>query len=141
MKAGLFRAADFDYAGIDKSLARIVRNYPEVAAPRLAEIKTLWASVNAGDAPPHPIERIGQLAHDFKGEGGSFGFPLVTAIAETLCLLCERGDLGRANLAAAIDAHIAAIQVVLKQDIRGDGGPTGKAVVEALRIAIGKIGR
>lgn len=135
-KAKAFRSADFDYTNIDKSLAHIIRNYPEISRQKLIELRARWTAVRSGTAPPDSVRRIGEIVHDFKGEGASFGFPLVSSIAETLCLLCESGQLERNTLANVVEAHIAAIEAVLTNDIRGDGGRIGESIVQTLRDSI-----
>lgn len=135
-KAKSFKSADFDYTQIDKSLAYIVKNYPEVARPRILEMRTLWTAIKSGHGSDDVIERIGQIVHDFKGEGSSFGFPIVSSVAETLCLLCTRGQISTAALQNIVEAHVAAIEAVLTNEIRGDGGLAGEAIVQMLRDSL-----
>ncbi len=135
-KAKSFRSGDFDFAHIDKSLARIVKNYPEVSRPKVLEMRRLWIEIKSGRAADAAFERMGQIVHDFKGEGSSFGFPIVSSIAETLCLLCESGQLSRTGLQNIVEAHVAAIEAVLANEIRGEGGLAGEAIVQMLRNSI-----
>jgi HPt (histidine-containing phosphotransfer) domain-containing protein len=81
-----------------------------------------------GDA----IKELHNTAHNIKGQGSSFGFPLVTRIAHSLCNLVRQerafsdGDLG------VIQAHLDALRLILIKDIKGDGGEVGAKLAARL---------
>lgn len=58
-------------------------------------------------------EKIFQVAHDIKGQGGSFGYDLMTVIANELCRLFERQDNYGAAEAQAIKVHVDAMKLVI----------------------------
>jgi hypothetical protein len=92
----------------------------------------------AGDAVEHAaaLQAIHGIAHDIKGQGGTFGFILVTWIAASLCRYLEsRAEDGRAD-PAILGAHIDALRVVVRNGIRGDGGAIGTELVRELAEAI-----
>jgi hypothetical protein len=71
-------------------------------------------------------------AHDLKGLGGTYEFPIVTRIAGSLCgLLEEPGGRGAIPL-ALIDAHIEAIKTMVRDDIRDELHPVGGTLAAAL---------
>lgn len=139
-KAGAFRAARIDSDRLDRTIARVIRNYAEIAAPRLVEMRQCWERIKAGQAQTDDVKLFGQRAHDFKGEGASFGFPLITEIGRSLCLMIECGATTVPKAHPPIEAHVAAIEAVLKNDIQGDGGAVGKAIVADLWTAVRKVG-
>ena len=74
-----------------------------------------------------------QIAHDIKGQGGSFGYDLMTLIANELCRLIERQDgFGEAEV-QAVKVHIDAMKLVIQNRMKGDGGANGQALVEGIR--------
>jgi len=78
------------------------------------------------------IERLYAVAHDVKGQGGSFGYPLMTAIADSLCRLLklvQDADAAR----PAIAAHLDAMAQVLGERWAGGQGTRGEALL--LRLA------
>lgn len=85
------------------------------------------------------LKSIHQTSHDIKGQGATFEFPLLTHIAASLCTLI--GDGGRSNEVLLVLAriHVDALNVVLKENIRGMGGAQGKQMVEMLRAAVEKV--
>jgi two-component system, chemotaxis family, chemotaxis protein CheY len=83
---------------------------------------------------------ITRILHGIKGQGGTFGFALVTAIAalgQELMRSLE-GDIeqlyrNRDELTRCISALVGAIRLVLQNDIRGDGGKAGERLLDKLR--------
>jgi chemotaxis protein histidine kinase CheA len=61
---------------------------------------------------------IYRAAHDLKGHGTTFGFPLIARIATSLCILTDDTAYGLPLPANLIEAHIDAIQAVVRDDIR-----------------------
>ena len=69
-------------------------------------------------------------AHDLKGLGGTYEFPIVSRLAGSLCRLL---DAGRAE--APLDlafAHVDAIKYVVSAGIREEDHPEGGALLQSL---------
>jgi len=69
----------------------------------------------AGDGSTQAIEEIFQISHDVKGQGGSFGYPLLTAIGNELCRLIEKmgNDIGSFARLKNVDSdHLHALILV-----------------------------
>jgi hypothetical protein len=78
------------------------------------------------------LDELYALMHNVKGQGASFGYPLVTRIAQSLCrLLGAKHDIGGPMLRVA-QAHIDALKLVLDQRIEGPGGETGEKLASRL---------
>jgi len=61
-------------------------------------------------------EALFHAAHDIKGEAATFGFPLVAAVAESLCRLIEHTpDITRIPL-ALIDQHVDAVRAIIREN-------------------------
>lgn len=81
------------------------------------------------------------LAHNMRGQGGSFGYHMVTDIASSLCdLLRDRTDLTDAAM-KIVKLHIDALGIVFEHDLKGDGGAQGRKLLERLSgLAAGRAG-
>ena len=75
-------------------------------------------------------------AHDLKGLGGTYEFPLITRLAGSLCRLIEDPALRAAAPAPLIDAHIDAIRASLRDNIRTDEDPTVRALAAGLEESV-----
>jgi hypothetical protein len=71
-------------------------------------------------------------AHDLKGLGATYQYPLITRIAGSLCKLMDAPD-GRAGAPMfLVDAHIDAIKAAVRDKIRDVGHPVGRLLAEEL---------
>ncbi len=73
-----------------------------------------------------------RIAHDIKGMGGSFGFPLMTDFGTSLCLYLRSLPDGTPLIVEIIEAHLEAMDMILKDGIRGPGGEREQALVASL---------
>ena len=74
-----------------------------------------------------------RAAHDIKGEAGTFGFPAVVGVAESLCRLIEHTpDMQRIPL-ALVDQHVDAIRAVVREYARPDLLDAATALTRRLR--------
>jgi len=56
-----------------------------------------------------------RAAHDIKGQAVTLGFPLVVAVAESLCRLIEEARDPRRIPVALIDQHVDAIRAIIRE--------------------------
>jgi HPt (histidine-containing phosphotransfer) domain-containing protein len=74
-----------------------------------------------------------RAAHDIKGEAGTFGFPAVVGVAESLCRLIEHTpDMQRIPL-PLVDQHVDAIRAVVREYARPDLLGAANALTKRLR--------
>jgi hypothetical protein len=71
-------------------------------------------------------------AHDLKGLGTTYEFPIVTRIAGSLCKLIEEPALRLKAPMHLVDGHIDAIKACVRDGIKTADHPMGKALAEAL---------
>ena len=123
--------ADPNHGDAETMLRALSREYPTHARLRLQRCFDCMGPCRGGPLPDHARTAILEIAHDLKGEGGSFGYPLVTRIAHSLsCLLRQGAEASDGRLAAIVRGHIEAIDIVLEKRITGSGDPlTGRLVV------------
>lgn len=126
-----------DKTRAERAVAKVLASYPTLLADEVARLVAAWAAapeaLNAETAAP-----IFAVAHELAGYGETFGFPLVTILARSLCRLLTMGDLSRDKMATVIDAHIATLRVVVRDSIRGHGGALGLSLATSLDQAINK---
>ena len=78
------------------------------------------------------VEEMREIVHNVKGQGTSFGYPLMTQVGDSLSALLKAADACDAMILKLAAAHIQAMRLILSQDIKGDGGEQGAALVERL---------
>ncbi len=78
------------------------------------------------------IDKLFTCAHDLKGLGATYEFPLVTRIAGSLCKLLGDGDVRLTTPLTLVDAHINAIKASVRDNIRDSDSPVGAALASEL---------
>ncbi|WP_413204059.1 Hpt domain-containing protein [Rhodospirillum sp. A1_3_36] len=81
------------------------------------------------------LPEIFRISHDIKGQGGSFGFDLMTRIGNQLCRFLEALD-GRPSTdhLVHIRKHMDAMRAIVANRLCGDGGEEGRLMIEDLAI-------
>ena len=77
-------------------------------------------------------EALYTRAHDLKGLGGTYEFPIVTRAAGSLCRVIDTPQARAAAPLSLVDSHINAIKAMIRDDIKSDDHPIGQAMVMSL---------
>ncbi|HRP10681.1 MAG TPA: Hpt domain-containing protein [Terricaulis sp.] len=88
------------------------------------------------------LEQLWGVAHDIKGMGESYGYPLATHMAASLCRLIET-PAGRAAARAKpalVTAHVDTLRAIVRDQIKSIDHPIGRALMQTLTAQIEKLG-
>lgn len=88
------------------------------------------------------LEEVMGAAHDIKGMGQSYGYPLATQIAASLCRLIET-SAGKAAARAnpgLVAAHVDTLRAIVRDRIQTSEHPTGRALLKALSGEVERLG-
>ena len=94
--------------------------------------KALAAARTNPDRQEDYITEIFRRAMELKGQGGSFGYDLISQIGDSLKKFTDSRREANPRDVEIIAAHVDAMRVVMVEDIRGDGGDVGRAIVDGL---------
>lgn len=75
-------------------------------------------------------------AHDLKGLGTTYQYPLVTRLAGSLCKLLDEPGKRTGAPVRLLNAHIDAIKAVVRDEIQTDDHPTGRVLAETLEAEV-----
>jgi len=85
------------------------------------------------------IANINRIAHELRGQSGTFDYPLITKLSKSLYEATSDPDRQITNdRKKLIDAHIDAVRTVFKNRITGDGGEIGLALLHDIEVAVRK---
>ena len=90
------------------------------------------------DERDHAMHELFTILHDMKGQGGSFGFPLITTIANGVCRFVESRSKYGPHEMDAIHLHLDALRVVVTHHLSGDGGYVGEKMLQGLEKVMAK---
>ena len=117
------------------SLETLIADYEKWSLETLAAMRAALAEARANPAGgAGPLRRIFDAAHDLKGQGTSFGYPLITRIGQSLCRLghAQAAEPCAAERLRAVAAHVDVLVLILEKRIKGDGGPVGAQLAAKL---------
>jgi hypothetical protein len=106
------------------------------------EVVKLVAAANALVAQPNDLAKrdvVYKIAHELRGQGGSYGYPLVTRFGDQLCRYLDAAAGLDAKSLVVVKATADAIAIVINSKVSGDGGDTGRNLVEMLDKVLAKI--
>ena len=75
-------------------------------------------------------------AHDLKGLGTTYGFPLITRISGSLCKMLDEEDKRAVAPWKLVEAHMDAIRAVVRGQIKTEEHPVGKVLSETLEARV-----
>lgn len=125
----------------ERSIGAAKFDYLEAAVEDMAALATAYdkAIKDPANRPAH-IAELYAVVQSIKGQGTSFGYPLMTAVGTQLARFIE--DAGENLTDAQMDAvkvHQEALRLIMQQKMEGDGGPIGQKLVAGLAMVIKKI--
>jgi hypothetical protein len=129
----------------DDDLPEAVRKAQEAVAA-LADNFTDWMKADldsaleslskAKETAPDNASHVGDIyavCHNIKGQGGSFGYGLITDVGKSLCDYIHEGGSASERKLKVVEAHLTAIKFIIDRDIQGDGGDVGKQLQAKLQ--------
>jgi hypothetical protein len=135
LKVGGGRLGAIDPAAIAKAeaaLKSLSGNFAQWLNDEIAKLEAARTVVRTDGATAETMESLYLRAHDLKGLGATYGFPLITRIAGLLCRLIDDKAKRLQAPMGLIDAHIDAIKAAARDDIKTDDHPVGRMLVEEL---------
>jgi hypothetical protein len=130
---GRFGAIDADaIAKAEAALKSLSGQFAQWLDDEIKKLDAARAAVQANGYTPETSESLYMRAHDLKGLGSTYEFPLITRIAASLCRLTDSPERRAQASLFLIDSHIDAIKACVRDNIRDDSNPTGRALAEEL---------
>ncbi len=87
------------------------------------------------------LDKLSFVANDMKGQGATFGFPLVTMVCQSICDFLNRADRTSPITVEVVGIHVDSLKIMLRDRVAGDGGPIGQQLVEALSLLVDKVSK
>ena len=82
------------------------------------------------------FQEINLLTLELRGQGGTFGYPLISTFGKMLYDSTLDGCREDDNAVKIIQAHVDSMRAVLREKIAGDGGKIGRELLAGLKKAI-----
>ncbi|WP_421931144.1 Hpt domain-containing protein [Phenylobacterium sp.] len=127
-------------AKAEAALKSLSGNFSQWLNDEVTKLEGARQRVKTEGMTPETMEFLYLRAHDLKGLGTTYEFPLITRIGASLCRLIDDKDKRMQAPMALIDAHIDAIKAAVRDEIKTDDHPVGKALIQALEARVTETG-
>lgn len=119
-------------AKAEEALAALADQFGAWLQDEITKMDAAWAAIRAEGYTAATAEGLYFRAHDLKGLGGTYQYPLVTRLAGSMCRLLDNADERMGAPLPLLEAHIQAIKAVVRDKIQTDDHPIGKTLAEEL---------
>ena len=123
----------------EQAIEKVQRENSDWATGDLALLDTLVSDLQSGEgSQAETMKELFRLSLDMKGLGGSFGFLMMSEVAASLTRFIEDRDLLCPLDIEVIAAHVSTLRAVYVEEVRDDGGNTGRALIVGLEKLVAK---
>jgi CheY-like chemotaxis protein len=124
-------------AEAEEQLQRAALDFSTWALEYLARLSELCTeALNEKTARTPHFQNINLLALELRGQGGTFGYPLISTFGKMLYDTTLEGCPEDDDAVEIVKAHIDAMRAVLRDKVSGDGGQIGRELTASLIHAV-----
>lgn len=124
-------------AKAEAALKSLSGNFAQWLSDEIAKLDAARQRVRVEGVNVETMETLYLRAHDLKGLGTTYEFPLITRIGGSLCRMIDDKDKRLTVDLALIDAHIDAIKAAVRDNIKTEDQPAGRQLLEELERKVG----
>ena len=130
---GRLGAIDADsIAKAEAALADLSSQFDSWLLDEVKKLEDVQATIKTEGLTTANAEQLFYRAHDLKGLGTTYGYPLITRICGSLCKLMDEDDKRSAAPRVLVDAHLDAVRAIVRDQIKEENHPMGRVLAEAL---------
>ena len=123
-------------AKAEAALKSLSSNFSEWLQDEITKLDAARARIKADGWSMETAENLYLRAHDLKGLGTTYEYPLITRIAASLCKMIDDADTRLNAPMHILDAHIDAIKACVRDQIKDASNPVGKMLAEELESKV-----
>jgi len=128
-------------AAAEAALKELSGNFSQWLDDEIVKLEAARAAVRAEGLTPRTTETLYRRAHDLKGLGATYEFPLVSRIAGSLCKLIDDQASRLTAPMPLVDAHIDAIKAAVRDGVRSTEHPVGRVLCAELEARVNALGQ
>jgi len=125
----------------EEQLERAALDFTTWAKDYLAKLLKICQDAKEADAEGGRgamFAEIHNLALELRGQGGTFGYPLISKFGKMLFDCTGEGCPEDDNAVEIVKCHIDAMRAVIRDKVAGDGGDAGRALLKHLKDSVEK---
>ena len=119
-------------AKAEAALKGLSSQFSEWLNDEVAKLEAAREALRSQGVSDATMNRLYTHAHDLKGLGATYEFPIITRIAGSLCKLLGEGEERLGAPLGLVDAHVNTIRAAVRDNIRDSDNPMGRMLAEEL---------
>lgn len=123
-------------AKAEAALADLSSQFGDWLLDEVKKLEDVQVQIKDSGYTPELSEQLFYRAHDLKGLGTTYGYPLITRIAGSLCKMIDDTQKRENIQKVLVDAHLDAIRAAVRDQIKVDTHPVGKILAETLESRV-----
>jgi hypothetical protein len=120
----------------EAALADLSSHFESWLIDEIKKVDDVQALIKVEGFTPKNCDALYYCAHDLKGLGTTYGYPLITRIAGSLCKMLDDEDKREKAPRPLVEAHMDAIRAIVRDQIKVETHPTGKILAETLEARV-----
>ena len=116
----------------ERALENLSHEFDNWLDDEITRVENTWNAARDLSDRENQLTEVYGASHDLKGLATTYGYPLITRYANSLCRLLATDtsrDVAPANL---IEAHVHACRTAMRQNIKSPDHPVGIALAHEL---------
>lgn len=121
----------------EEAVSKLAEQYRDWALSDIETLRGYVATLSDDGERDGANAKIRSIAHDMRGQGSTFGYPLITQVAQSISGTLKL-SLDTDQLVAELSSHIDAVEAIIESEATGDGGDKGRDILRSLEEKIGR---
>ncbi len=126
-------------AKAEEALKAMSAQFGQWLQDEIVKLDAAQAAIRTQGLTQETAEGLYFRAHDLKGLGSTYQYPIVTRMAGSLCKLLDDPTKRTEAPIVLLDAHIDAIKAVVRDEIQTDEHPVGRELAETLEARVAEL--
>ncbi|MBI1260890.1 MAG: hypothetical protein GC184_04120 [Rhizobiales bacterium] len=115
-------------ARAEAAIAELKESYHAQLGLDIAELETAYGELSDPATSSAALKTLASLAHNIKGQGGSFGYDLATEIGGALSDFLRQRPAPAGRARRIIHLYIRMLRIVFERKLVEDGGSMGRSL-------------
>lgn len=116
----------------EKALENLSGEFHNWLDEEICRLEKAWKDAQPLTNRDEQLNMVYGASHDLKGLAATYGFPLITRYADSLCRLLATDVRREIAPKALIEAHVYACRTAMRDDIKSDDHALGGALAREL---------
>jgi chemotaxis protein histidine kinase CheA len=123
-------------AKAEAALADLSSHFQDWLMDEIKKLEDVQALIKEEGLNMVNADQLFYRAHDLKGLGTTYGFPLITRVAGSLCKMLDEDEKRMIAPWKLVEAHLDAIRAIVRGQIKAVDHPTGLMLSETLESRV-----